>query len=161
VLGEGNRGLPTENPMPLLTCRERSTGIKRISLKNETTGKMWSTSRQLRQNFCRKDEAQHPNVPWMPVTLFCLVHISSTTVNDAVTAIPKDSDFTVIETLMTPGRHRQDKGQRTRYPARQHRCSCSRRRHKGIRDERDSEHDSPATSEKSELTLTIYQFTLP
>ena len=77
--------------------------IKEISLKNDTTGKMWSTSPSGSTDLLIvKDSSGKILNPsgGLPVTPVLLGANFDLYINDAETAIPKDSDFTVMVTLI-------------------------------------------------------------
>lgn len=77
--------------------------IKEISLKNETTGKMWSTSQSGSGDLLIVKDSSgnilNPSgrLPVIPVLLQAYFKLY---INDAESAIPKDSNFTVIVTLI-------------------------------------------------------------
>lgn len=77
--------------------------IKEISLKNETTGKTWSTTPSgstdllIVKNSNGEIINTSGRLPVIPVLLGANFKLY---INDAETAIPKDSDFTVIVTLI-------------------------------------------------------------
>lgn len=77
--------------------------IKEISLKNETTGKIWSSSPSNTEGLLIvKDSGGNimNSSGRLPVTPVLLAADFKLYINDAVGSIPKDSDFTVIVTLI-------------------------------------------------------------
>lgn len=104
VLGAGNSRTADGKPDASFNLAvSGAQAIKRISLKNEATGKMWSTSPSgATELLIVKDGSGNilNASGGMPVTPVLLGANFKLYINDAVTAIPKDSDFTVIVTLI-------------------------------------------------------------
>lgn len=77
--------------------------IKEISLKNETTGKSWSTSPSGSAELLLVQDANGAVInksSRMPVTPVLLAASFKLFINDAVSSIPKDSSFAVTVTLI-------------------------------------------------------------
>ena len=77
--------------------------IKEISLKNDTTGKIWSSSPSGSTELLLVRDSSGNIINssgTMPLTPVLLQANFKLYINDAVTAIPKDSNFTVIVTLI-------------------------------------------------------------
>lgn len=104
VLGAGNSRTADGKPDASFSLAvSGAQAVKRISLKNETTGKTWSSSPSgTTELLIVKDSSGNilNASGGMPVTPVLLGADFKLYINDAVTAIPKDSDFTVIVTLI-------------------------------------------------------------
>ncbi len=104
VLGAGNsRTADGKSDASFSLAVSGAQAIKRISLKNETTGKTWSSSPSgTTELLIVKDSSGNilNASGGMSVTPVLLGADFKLYINDAVTAIPKDSDFTVIVTLI-------------------------------------------------------------
>jgi hypothetical protein len=104
VLGAGNSRTADGKPDASFSLAvSGAQAIKRISLKNETTGKTWSSSPSgTTELLIVKDSSGNilNASGGMPVTPVLLGADFKLYINDAVAAIPKDSDFTVIVTLI-------------------------------------------------------------
>ena len=104
VLGAGNSRTADGKPDASFSLAvSGAQAVKRISLKNETTGKTWSSSPSgTTELLIVKDSSGNilNASGGMPVTPVLLGADFKLYINDAVAAIPKDSDFTVIVTLI-------------------------------------------------------------
>ncbi len=114
ILGEGSsRSADGKADASFTLAVSGAQAIKEISLKNETTGKMWSTSPSGNVGLLLvKDSGGNilNSSGRLPVTPVLLGADFKLYINDAEGSIPKDSDFTVIVTLID----NQDIGAKTK-----------------------------------------------